>query len=126
MPLPTKHNHSITLAEASVFTRSYREQGGKDGIKGGMFWKDQVQNILDQPGCVAMRYYYGRQDDGKPVLVLVGVDVKGRDMLAGVMLEFSYLCPPICDAANGLNLEKIRLKDKIARESNALVELPLE
>jgi hypothetical protein len=103
MPLPQKNNQIISLDEASRLTNKYRVQAAKDAIKGGLFWKDYVQKLLDQPGCVAMRYYHAQDDKGNPAIVLVGVDMGGKDITGGVMLEFSPFCPPICDAPNALN-----------------------
>ena len=122
MKLPPRYNHSITLAEASVLTRSFRGQATIDSPKGGMFWSDDVKRMLEQPGCVAMRYYYGREDDGTPVLILVGVDAQGKDMTTGVLLQFSMPCPPWCDAPNGLNYDKpSKLGRLVAAERNLTV-----
>ncbi len=103
MALPQKNNQIISLDEASKLTNKYRVQAGKDAIKGGLFWKDYVQKLLDQPGCVALRYYHAQDDKGNPVIVLVGVDGDGNDMMGGVLLELGFLCPPICGIANQLN-----------------------
>ena len=103
MALPQKNNQIISLDEASKLTNKYRGQAAKDAIKGGLFWKDYVQKLLDQPGCVALRYYHAQDDKGNPVIVLVGVDDKGDDMTEGVLLEFGWWCPPICGSSNILN-----------------------
>ena len=106
MPLPPKSNHMVTLAEASVLTANHRMQSGPDAIKGGMFWKEIIEKIINQPGCVALRYYYGRQESGTPALVLVGVDVQGHDIVRGVIGDVSWVCPPFCDPPNALNFTK--------------------
>ncbi len=103
MPLPPKNNHRITIAEASVLTAKYRQHAGIGATKGGMFWKDPVALLLSQERCVALRYYFAEYDDGKPTLVLVGVDKEGKDILSGVMLDLVWPCPPFCDQANVLN-----------------------
>jgi hypothetical protein len=68
-----------------------------------MFWKDSIEKLINQPGCVGMRYYYGRQANGAPVLVLVGVDAQGKDMTKGFMAEKSWPCPPFCGWDSVLN-----------------------
>ena len=121
MQIPPKSNHMVTLAEASVYTANYRKQVGTGTVKGGMFWKEVIDKIINQPGCVALRYYYGRQDNGAPCLVLVGVDVQGKDMLSGIIGEQSWLCPPFCPDVNVLNFTKetTRLKPIILETADA-------
>lgn len=102
MALPPKSNHAITLAEASVLTTNFRRRTGSR-LKGGMFWKEIVEKIISQPGCVGLRYYYPQQDNGTPAIVLVGVDHLGRDMTEGYIGEASWLCPPWCSEPNALN-----------------------
>ncbi|MBI4810794.1 MAG: hypothetical protein HY800_05015 [Ignavibacteriales bacterium] len=96
MALPPKNNQIISLDEASKYTSAYRQQATANAIKGGLFWKEYVQKLLDQPGCVAMRYYHGMNTDGKPIIVLVGVNDKGDDITDGILLEILPFCPPFC------------------------------
>ncbi|MBA4313143.1 MAG: hypothetical protein C0417_11000 [Chlorobiaceae bacterium] len=103
MALPPKYNQIISPVEASKLTGKYREQAEIGAIKGGLFWKEYVQKLLDQPGCVALRYYYALDDKGNPTIVLVGVDGDGNDMTNGIILEISPFCPPICSISNSLN-----------------------
>jgi hypothetical protein len=103
MPLPPKSNHIVTLTEASVLTANFRNDSTKNPIKGGMFWKEAVERVINQPGCVGMRYYYAQQDNGTPAIVLAGVDAKGNDIVRGVLAEVSWLCPPYCSWMNELN-----------------------
>ncbi len=95
-----------------MLTERYRSRTGIGAVKGGLFWKDGIERLLQQEGCVAMRYYYAQNEDGKPTLVLVGVDKEGHDMLSGVLLDLSWPCPPICDGPHPLNrgIEKRRLR----------------
>ena len=96
MPLPEKNNQVITLDEASKYTSAYRQQAKTDAIRGGLFWKEYVQKLLDQPGCVAMRYYHAIDDKGNPTIILSGIDAKGDDLTGGVLLELGPHCPPWC------------------------------
>ena len=103
MALPSKNNQSISLNAASELTRNYRQREGTAAIKAGGFWKENVQKILDQPGCVGLRCYYASHDDGSPAIVLVGIDEKGNDLTDGPMTDDYFPCPPFCGAPNPLN-----------------------
>lgn len=96
-------NHSVSLKEASRWTRKYREEAGQGTIKGGFFGGNAVKQLLDQEKAVGLRYYYGINDEDQPVLILVGVDNEGRDLVSGYVAELSGLCPPDCDNLSPLN-----------------------
>lgn len=98
-----KEDHSISLKDASVLTYNYRQTVAADAKTGGFFGKDAIQAILNQDGCVGIRYYYGIDKEGTPVLVLVGSDARGNDMYEGVLAEMARPCPPACSNANPLN-----------------------
>jgi hypothetical protein len=101
MPLPPR-NHRISIADAAAMTRKWREQSPK-AAKAGAFHADQVRELLTQPGCVALRIYNGVNDAGETQLILVGVNDKDQDMTGGVLLEFTFLCPPFCSDGSQLN-----------------------
>lgn len=99
MALPDPRSHRISVADAAAQTRRYRE--GQQ--KGGFFLRKELDELLAQPGCSGLRYYYGRKVDGQESLLLVGVDKDGNDLVQGIIMEESFLCPPICGSANALN-----------------------
>jgi len=101
VPLPAR-DHRISLEEAAALTRRHR-QARTTEEKAGAFHKDQLVELLNQPGCVGLRIYHGRKADGAPAFVLVGVDDATNDMVDGVMLEQHVPCPPFCSAASLLN-----------------------
>lgn len=101
MALPPR-DHRISLADASALTSRYRKDT-PGAEKAGAFHADQVTKLLAQKGCAALRIYYGKLEDGKDALVLVGVDGNDKDMTGGMMLEVSFPCPPFCDDGSGLN-----------------------
>lgn len=101
-------DHAITLQEAQEFTGSFQKNAAEDAIIGGFFAKEAVTAILEQEGCVGLRYYYGLHE-GKPVLVLVGVDENGNDMYDGLLAEKSTPCPPMCSETNPLNAPQINV-----------------
>ncbi|MCB0297052.1 MAG: hypothetical protein KDG51_17840 [Calditrichaeota bacterium] len=96
-------DHTVSLAAAAQLTRRYRRSAGERAVIGGYFGKAALEKLLAQPECIGVRYYFGREDDGKPVIVLLGVDSAGRDLLDGVLLDLSMLCPPFCADINLLN-----------------------
>ena len=96
-------DHDISMAEASRLTRNYRDRAGKNAIKGGFFGQASMQQLLEQEGVVGVRYYYAQENDGRPVMILVGVDVNGNDLVDGFLLERSIPCPPFCGYFNELN-----------------------
>ena len=102
MALPNKYNQIISLADASNYTRDFR-QANPNAVKAGGFFKEYVEQVIDQPACVAMRVYYGQDKNQNPVLVLVGVDKDGKDLSGGAVAEVIWPCPPWCDSASPLN-----------------------
>ncbi|HEV8600827.1 MAG TPA: hypothetical protein VGQ69_15805 [Gemmatimonadales bacterium] len=102
MALPAR-NHRISLDAGAAITRRYREGAGPNPMKAGAFHATQVRELLDQPGCVALRIYYGRQDNGDPAFVLVGIDANDKELTGGIMLEVCFLCPPFCGDGSALN-----------------------
>lgn len=127
MKLTGKENHKVSVDDAKRFVSGYKKEKAefmrmemkdhKEAKKGGFFGKEALLDLLNQPGCIGMRYYYGRSDDGQKNLVLVGVNEEGNDILPKpsvekmavttestktqdnevVILERSLPCPPFCD-----------------------------
>jgi hypothetical protein len=96
-------NHAVSLEQAVKFVQNFRTSPTAPGTQGGFFGKETFEKILAQPGCVGIRYYYAKQDDGSPALVLVGVDAKGDDMEQGLLAEMALPCPPYCGSPSRLN-----------------------
>ena len=98
-------NHDISLNDASLLTAEYRKQNPGE-ILGGFFGKTALLDLLNQTGCVGIRYYYGVDANGKKVLVLCGADAGEDDILtpaASACKELSVICPPRCGQNNVLN-----------------------
>lgn len=102
-PLDPKRDHRISLEDAAVLTRRYRQGGKLRSGDSGAFNGPQVEELLKQPGCAGVRVYKGRDAEGMDALILVGVDGNGDDMANGMLLEFDFRCPPFCGDSNALN-----------------------
>lgn len=101
--LPKKsHSHEVPLDSAKKFIKNLEKDAMQLKTKGGMFYRDVFDKILAQKGCVGLRYYYAKTDDGTPTLVVVGVDSSGNDMTSAAVAERTYPCPPFCDNQTSL------------------------
>ncbi len=96
-------DHSISVEDAGSLTRNYRQQAGKGAVNGGFFGRAAIEQVLSQEGVVGIRYYYAKENNDRPVLILVGVDENGRDLYEGFVCERSVPCPPYCGSFNPLN-----------------------
>ncbi len=103
-------DHNISLEYARQLTKNFREEEGVGTTISGLFDKDTVLSVLNQPGCIAMRYYHGISEEEKNVIVIVGVDEHGYDMLDGIIIEKAFPCPPFCGDINDLNTDDIAQK----------------
>jgi hypothetical protein len=101
--LPTKRNHEVPLDSAKKYIANLNKDAMQMKTKGGMFYRDVFDKILSQKGCVGVRYYYAKMDDGTPTLVVVGVDSTGKDMTQACIAERIAPCPPYCDETTLLN-----------------------
>jgi hypothetical protein len=96
-------NQAITLDQAVKYVQAFTVSPASPTIKGGYFAKNGFEKILSQAGCVGIRYYYAKKDDGTATLVLVGVDYNGTDLTGGPMVENPFPCPPFCGSPSPLN-----------------------
>ncbi len=93
--------HSISWLEARALIVAHRSTpsiaaGAIEGAFGGAFKRADVVKVLSQANCAYLRIYYGRNADGTPALVLMGVDGNRNDMTDGVVLDTHFPCPPWC------------------------------
>ena len=102
MALPPR-DHRVSLADAAALTKRHREGLHPGAVKAGAFHADQVRELLAQPGCVALRIYYGRDGKGEHALVLVAVDVNDKELTSGTLLDVILPCPPFCTEDSPLN-----------------------
>lgn len=102
MTFTGNENHDISLQEASQWTANYRN-ANPGQTKGHYFSSNAIKAVLAQTGCVGMRIYYANTDTGTKQLVIVGVAADGNDLVNGLILDRSVLCPPDCGNSNSLN-----------------------
>jgi hypothetical protein len=96
-------NHSISLDDAARLTKNFRESVPTGSVLGEYFGGNAIQEVLKQDGCIGIRIYYAKKDDGNPTLVIVGVDKSGNDMFNNLIIDHGFPCPPICNSTNPLN-----------------------
>jgi len=96
-------NHSIPLDQAITMTGLYRSSIPAGMVVSETFELASVNTLLSQPGCTALRIYYGKKEDGTIHAILVGVNEKGEDMAGGTLLEEGERCPPHCPPQSILN-----------------------
>ena len=90
--------HVISLQEAIDMTSRYQADVPAGMVNSETFSKESVSALLNQPGCVSFRIYYGKQKDDTIHAILVGVDENGADMVqtSNIILEEGTRCPPDC------------------------------
>lgn len=107
---------NLTLAQASDWTRRYRDQS-EHPVKGHCFTRQTLEQLLNQPGAEGIRLYYGRTEQNEPRLVAVATDAEQQDILGAVAsfartedpggsgggVDTGAPCPPCCSVENPLN-----------------------
>jgi hypothetical protein len=93
----------VTLNDASRWTANYRNTIQPGEVIAEFQGKEKLLELLNQEGCVGIRFYYAINDEGKKVLVLVGADSDENDMENGLILDKGDKCPPFCSRRNLLN-----------------------
>ena len=86
------------------------KETGKTVIKAHFFGKEKIQKLLDEKDCVGIRIYYGLDDKGDQILLLVGANGEMEDILPADMtseaedgpmiLDDSFPCPPYCSKSS--------------------------
>ena len=99
---PGAEKHEISLKEAKEHIQRHKKNPIHPKYHGGMFDRGAIDKILAQPGCKGLRIYQGKNEDGTPSLVLVGVDSAGKDLTQGAVMEMQMPCPPWCDSSSEL------------------------
>ena len=72
--------HMVDLRLAARWTKRYREENPGE-TKAQFFGCDILNQLLNEPGCMGIRVYYGIDDDGKKQLILVGANAEQNNLL---------------------------------------------
>ncbi len=116
-------SHSITLEAAAAMTRRYRanreavllpaHQGKNLLPLSETFDRAAIDSVLVQPGCVALRIYYGMDEELKLHAIVVAADKDNADILPVAktddddddegIAENANRCPPLCPPSSPLN-----------------------
>lgn len=101
----------ITLLQAKEMTQRYREQKDKmvqppyenSLALSETFDASAILAILNQPGCVKFRAYYGLKADLNLCVIFVGVNDKDEDIIGllkgdgeDIIVDDGMRCPPYC------------------------------
>ena len=62
--LTGNENHNIELLDAQQMIHHFQMNNPEQDVVGGYFGKAAFQRILNQDGCVGIRYYFGISEDG--------------------------------------------------------------
>ena len=92
-------NQIISFQDAMGILKTSERIAASDAVIAQYFGKDLVDKILAQPGCVRVRMYYGKHANGKPGVLILGVNKYGKDMVSGILAMPTKPCPPYCEAA---------------------------
>lgn len=117
----------LTLEQAGEWTRRFGEQS-EHAVKGHLFDRAALEALLSRSDATGLRFYYGRDEENHPQLVMVAVDVDGNDLVdtplrqmptegESMLMTTASLsgsdddpivgpgktCPPCCSVANLLN-----------------------
>lgn len=94
----------ITPAEAQTMLSSYSSSLNyvlNQGVKGHLFGKDIILDLLSQTDAKGIRIYYGLKPESgqpqSPQLIIVATNSSGDDILGDDKIaDASKPCPPIC------------------------------
>ena len=69
-------SHELAQEFITAYEKAYPGEN-----RGYHIGRNIIEQILAQPGCVGMRFYYGLNEDGVKTLVYVGIDAEGKDLV---------------------------------------------
>lgn len=93
----------ISLEEGAAMTANYRNTIQSGEVIGLYYGKEIIEKILEQPGCVGMRFYFAINQKSEKTLVLVGTDANQNDIVDGLIADWGSPCPSFCSISNSLN-----------------------
>lgn len=92
----------ITLARATESITDY-QQTYPQSVKARFFGKDAIQQLLNVPGSMGIRMYFGIDPVTKQnEIILIAADADGND-IAGLIMDLSQPCPNVCPSISPFN-----------------------
>lgn len=93
----------ISLREAITMTKRFRDSAPIGTVLSQTLGNNKLLEIMNQVGCVAVRFYSAKNESGVMELVAVGVDSNGEDLYNGIILDRTVHCPPVCPGSSPLS-----------------------
>jgi hypothetical protein len=92
----------IDLELAASWTKHYRDRHPEETIS-QFFGKEILENILAQPGCLGIRFYYAYDEPhgGKKHLIIAGAMADGTDQIHTQPLEVEAAAEPGAEPVAG-------------------------
>lgn len=108
-------NHSITAIEGIGYIKNY-QASNPESASGCYVDGKTIKTLTEQPGAVGLRYYYALTKGGRKVVVLVGTDANGQDLLNGEPVKCAMFIPPF---TTGGSYDRAQINHDIAIEDAA-------
>jgi len=97
--------NTITLEQAQGWAQNWINNPSRD-IRAFLIPEIDLSQVMAEERTVNVRSYLGIDDNGNCKLMIVGVDVDGKDLIneeAGQYIyDFTTGCPSICDVDSPL------------------------
>jgi hypothetical protein len=101
MSFTGNEDHTIPVRDAAEMNKRFRDEY-PDQPKGIYFSQSTLSDIMEQSGCVGIRFYFALDSDYKMRLTFCGVQEDENDILS-IVGDGGMLCPPHCGSADQLN-----------------------
>lgn len=96
-------SQTISLNDAKTMTYAWQEsEFGSNNKFAAKIDVNDVQTIMDEEGCRAIRIYFGLDDNEDMTVVLVGVDANNNDLTSGPLVDMALMCPTNCPTNSAL------------------------
>lgn len=104
--------HEISLQQAIDLTTRFRNnQPANMPSICETFEVSAIAKLIETPGCVRVRIYFGMKENMQIVTILVAVNDQGEDILPNdsftenqpIIVEDGIACPPVCPKPSPLN-----------------------
>lgn len=101
MPFTGNEDCTIDINDAADLNKNFRKKFAGQPL-GIYFSQATLHDVLNQEGCVGIRFYFAADTDGQLTLTFAGVTADEEDIL-GIIGDNGFKCPSYCSSANALN-----------------------